>query len=50
MVNLNLIQYLSGENPPIAGMDLTFSLAVLSVWSLIALAISFRVFTKQDIY
>ena len=49
MVNLNLIQYLSGENPPIAGMDLTFSLVVLSVWSLIALAISFRVFKKQDI-
>lgn len=50
MVNLNLIDYLSGSRPPIEGMTLTFSLAVLSVWALVALFVSFRVFTKQDIY
>jgi ABC-2 type transport system permease protein len=50
MVNLNLIEYLNGSIPPIAGMNLTFSLAVLTVWTVGSLIVSFRVFTKQDIY
>jgi ABC-2 type transport system permease protein len=49
MVNLSTIHYLSGEIPPIEGMTLSFSLAVLSVWALISVIISFSVFTKQDI-
>jgi ABC-2 type transport system permease protein len=50
MVNLNLIEYLSGENPPIAGMNLTFSLTVLSVWTAVALVVAFRIFIRRDIY
>jgi ABC-2 type transport system permease protein len=49
MVNLNLTQYLEGSLPPIAGMNLLFSLMVLAAWSAAALIVSFAVFTKQDI-
>ncbi|AJY77109.1 ABC transporter permease [Paenibacillus beijingensis] len=48
-VNLQLTTYLEGSPPPVDGMNLIFSLAVLAVWALIALVISFGVFTKQDI-
>jgi ABC-2 type transport system permease protein len=50
MVNLRLTDYISGTAPPIEGMTLGFSMAVLAVWGLAALAISFIVFTKRDIY
>jgi ABC-2 type transport system permease protein len=50
MVNLRLTDYISGTAPPIEGMTLGFSMAVLAVWGLAALAISFMVFTKRDIY
>lgn len=49
MVNLRLTDYLSGAMPPIKGMDLAFSLTVLSVWGLASVIISFWVFTKKDI-
>ncbi|CAM2790666.1 ABC transporter permease [Paenibacillus sediminis] len=49
MVNLQLTNYLSGTPAPIEGMNLPFSLVVLSLWALAALIISFLVFTKQDI-
>jgi ABC-2 type transport system permease protein len=49
MVNLKLTDYLSGTPAPIEGMNLTFSLAVLSAWAIAAIAISFLVFTKRDI-
>ncbi|MWV42061.1 ABC transporter permease subunit [Paenibacillus sp. HJL G12] len=49
MVNLELTDYLSGTPAPIEGMNLTFSLAVLSIWALAGLIISFLVFTKRDI-
>lgn len=48
-VNLELSAYLEGTPPPIEGMTLPFSLAVLGLWSLGALLVSFFVFTKQDI-
>lgn len=48
-VNLQLTGYLDGSPPPIDGMTLLFSLTVLAVWAAGALAVSFRVFTKQDI-
>jgi ABC-2 type transport system permease protein len=48
-VNLELTSYLQGTPPPIEGMTLGFSLAVLCVWALVGLAVSFAVFTKQDI-
>ena len=50
MVNLNLTGYLSGIAPPIEGMTLLFSISVLVVWWLLALFISFFVFTRQDVY
>lgn len=50
MINMNLTDYLAGNAPPIQGMDLGFSLAVLSVWGAAALIVSFAVFTRQDIY
>lgn len=49
MVNLGLTNYLSGSPAPIEGMTLPFSLAVLSVWGIASLFVSFLVFTKQDI-
>ncbi|MEB3101343.1 ABC transporter permease [Ferviditalea candida] len=49
MVNLQLTDYLSGTLPPIPGMSLTFSLAVLSVWALASLIVSYGVFVRQDI-
>ncbi|RXZ80188.1 ABC transporter permease [Paenibacillaceae bacterium] len=48
-VNLQLTGYLDGSPPPIEGMSLLFSLAVLGIWGLIAMIVSFVVFTKQDI-
>ncbi|MFC3801317.1 ABC transporter permease [Cohnella sp. GCM10012308] len=48
-VNLDLSVYLQGSPPPIEGMTLGFSLIVLGVWSLAAIAVSFAVFTRQDI-
>jgi ABC-2 type transport system permease protein len=49
MVNLELTDYLSGSPAPIEGMNLAFSLTVLSVWAIAAIIISFLVFTKRDI-
>ncbi|WP_236285680.1 ABC transporter permease [Paenibacillus allorhizoplanae] len=49
MVNLDLTKYLTGGIPPIQGMDLGFSLSVLSVWTVIALIVSFTVFSRKDI-
>lgn len=48
-VNLQLTGYLDGSPPPIEGMSFLFSLAVLAIWAIIGLVISFSVFTKQDI-
>ncbi|MFM9280264.1 ABC transporter permease [Paenibacillus jiagnxiensis] len=49
MVNLGLTNYLAGNPAPIEGMTMPFSLAVLSVWGLLSLIVSFAVFTKRDI-
>jgi ABC-2 type transport system permease protein len=48
-VNLELSSYLQGTPPPIEGMTLGFSLAILGIWGAVALFVSFYVFTKQDI-
>jgi len=44
-----LTDYLSGSLPPIKGMTLPFSLAVLGVWGLAALIVAYAVFTKRDV-
>ncbi|SEB62034.1 ABC transporter permease [Paenibacillus sp. GP183] len=50
MVNLDLTRYLTGANPPIKGMDLSFSLSVLALWAIASLIVSFTVFTRKDIF
>jgi ABC-2 type transport system permease protein len=50
MVNLQLTDYVSGTKPPIEGMTLGFSMAVLFIWMVAALIVSFTVFTKRDMY
>jgi ABC-2 type transport system permease protein len=49
MVNLRLTDYLSGSFQPIQGMNMTFSVTVLLAWAVVALAVSFAYFTKQDV-
>ncbi|QWU18467.1 ABC-2 type transport system permease protein [Paenibacillus sophorae] len=49
MVNLGLTNYLSGSPAPIEGMSLPFSIAVLGIWGIVSVIISFAVFTKRDI-
>jgi ABC-2 type transport system permease protein len=49
VVNLQLINYLNGTPPPVAGMTFSFSLGVLVVWSVLALVVSFQVFARKDI-
>lgn len=48
MLNLELTHYLSGSMPPISGMTLPFSLAVLSIWGVAALIVAFVTFNRQD--
>ncbi|MBP1994806.1 ABC transporter permease [Paenibacillus eucommiae] len=50
MVNLELTDYLTGDTPPIEGMNLAFSLSVLAIWAIASLLVSFSVFTRKDIY
>ncbi|SET49739.1 ABC transporter permease [Paenibacillus sp. NFR01] len=49
MVNLELTDYLAGTPAPIQGMSLPFSLSVLGIWGVLAIIISFAVFTRRDI-
>jgi len=49
MVNLNTIAYLAGQLPPIPGMTLPFSLAVLAATAFVSVLISFGVFTRRDV-
>ncbi|WP_374717178.1 ABC transporter permease subunit [Geobacillus thermodenitrificans] len=50
MVNLRLTDYIKGTTPPVEGMTLGFSMAVLAVWGLVALIVAFVVFTRRDVY
>ncbi|WP_036937595.1 ABC transporter permease [Pseudobacteroides cellulosolvens] len=47
--NLKLTDYISGSLHPIEGMNMAFSLAVLSAWILLSVVVSFGYFTKRDI-
>lgn len=49
MLNLGTIDFLTGSLPSIPGLTLNFSLAVLTVWAIGALAVAYAVFTKRDI-
>jgi len=48
-IHLQLTDYLAGQPIMIEGMSLPFSLAVLSVWSILSLLTAFIVFTRRDI-
>lgn len=50
MVNLRLTDYMKGTAPPIDGMTLSFSLAVLLAWWAAAMFVAFTVFTRRDVY
>lgn len=50
MVNLRLTDYMTGTAPPIEGMTLSFSLAVLLAWWAAGLFISLYVFINKDVY
>lgn len=50
MVNLRLTDYMKGTAPPIEGMTLSFSLAVLLAWWAAALLVAFWVFNRRDVY
>lgn len=49
IVNLQLSGYLNGSPPPVAGMTFPFSIAVLVIWSILAVAVSFVVFVRRDV-
>ncbi len=48
-VNLELTDYLAGTLPPIKGMTLSFSLAVLTIWAVAALVVAYTVFIRRDV-
>ncbi len=49
VTNLSLTRYLTGSYQPVEGMNLGFSVMVLSIWAIIALVISFLVFERKDV-
>ena len=49
VTNLPLPDYRTGTPPPIVGMTVGFSVAVLAVWSLAAIAVAFGVFARRDV-
>ncbi|MHB1682859.1 MAG: ABC transporter permease [Bacilli bacterium] len=46
--NTNLMQYITG-GPPVAGMTMGFSIAVLAIYFIVLNAISWRVFVQRDV-
>lgn len=49
VTNLSLTRYLTGSYQPIEGMNLIFSMIVLTIWAVLALVISFQVFDRKDV-
>ncbi len=49
VTNLDLPSYLTQSYQPIEGLNLTFSISVLSVWAIISLLIAFQVFKRKDV-
>ncbi len=49
VTHLPLPDYYSGSPPPIAGLTLGFSVAVLTVWAAAAIAVAFVVFVRRDV-
>ena len=49
VTNLPLPDYYSGSPPPIPGISLGFSVAVLSAWAAAGLLAAFVVFVRRDV-
>jgi len=49
VTNLPLPDYYSGSPPPIPGITVGFSVAVLSLWAAAAVLAAFAVFTRRDV-
>ena len=49
VTNLPLPDYYTGSPPPIAGMTVPFSVAVLAAWGVAALVVAFAVFARRDV-
>jgi len=49
VTNLDLTKYLTGSYQQVEGMNLVFSVLVLSIWAIISILISFIVFSKKDV-
>lgn len=49
VTNLPIPDYYSGSPPPIPGMTVPFSVAVLAVWAAAALLVAFGVFARRDV-
>jgi len=49
VTNLPLPDYYSGSPPPIPGMTVPFSVAVLAAWAAAALLVAFTVFARRDV-
>lgn len=49
VTSLPVPDYYSGAPPPIAGITVGFSVAVLAVWAAAALAVAFAVFARRDV-
>jgi ABC-2 type transport system permease protein len=47
---LPLADYYTGEPPPYDGMSMTFCLGLLGVWALVAMIISYAIFTRRDVF
>ncbi len=48
-INLRLTDYLAGNPVMISGMSLPFSLAILSIWSIVGIVIAFVTFSRRDV-
>ncbi len=49
VTNLDLTKYLTGSYQQVEGMNLVFSVLVLSTWAIVSILISFIVFSKKDV-
>lgn len=49
VTNLALPELRAGVPPPVPGMTLSFSMAVLAAWALAACAVAFAVFSRRDV-
>jgi len=47
---LPLADYYTGEPPPYEGMSMAFCLGLLGIWALVAMIISYAIFTRRDVF